>query len=153
MDAISNDTTKADQSDLQGLLWEALSRAIEHHSWALAEYQDQIASGSNAHNLELFRVALVEPSLRECERLRALIARNPDLMGDEGERRLVEQLETCHQENLVRSHELSAPRRSMLAPEHRKLEEKAAELQTKCHEVRLALREYRKRRLSATEGL
>jgi hypothetical protein len=141
------------QSHLRGLLWESLSRALEHHSWALAEYQDQIFINGNSDDLEQFRLTVVEPALQECERLRDLTGNNssPPATDDEDEeRRLVEQLEKCHQENLTRAHELLHPNRSMLAPERMELEQRATALQERCHAVRLALRECRKRRSSAT---
>jgi hypothetical protein len=141
---------KADQSQLQGLLQEALSRALEHHSWALAEHQDQMQVGGDPEDLERFKISVVERALRECERLRTLIANTPHPLIDKGERRLVEQLEQCHQENLATSRELSYPSKILLAEEYTKLAEKATVLQTKCREVRLALRKYRKEKSSAT---
>ena len=140
---------KADQSQFQGLLWEALSRALEHHAWALAEYQDQTQIGCDLDDLERFRTEVVEPALRECERLRSLTRNHTDPI-DEGERRLVEQLEKCHQENLGTSRKLSQPRKSMLAEDYIKLAEKSVALRAKFHEVRLALRTYRKAKSSST---
>ncbi len=73
----------------------------EHHSRALAEYQDQIFINGNSDDLEQFRLAVVEPAWQECERLRDLTGNNssPATDDEHEERRLVEQLEKCHQEN------------------------------------------------------
>jgi hypothetical protein len=54
---------KADQSQPQGLFQEALSRALEHHSWALAEYQDQMQIGGDPEDLERFKISVAEPAL------------------------------------------------------------------------------------------
>jgi hypothetical protein len=127
------------------MLLEALSRALEHHTWALAEYQDQTQAGCDNDDLEQFKVAVVEPAVRDCERLRSLTQNNPDPIY-EAERSLIEQLEECHQENLKTFRELAQPRKSMLLKEFATLAEKATAVQAKCQEIRLALRKHRKER-------
>jgi hypothetical protein len=136
---------KIDHSQLQGLLWEALTRALENHTWALAEYRDQMHMGGDRDDLERFRAAVVEPALRECERLRNLTRNNPDSTV-EGERLLIEQLEDCHEENLSTSRELAQPSNSYRFEEFAELADKATALQAKCQEIRLALRKYRQER-------
>ena len=140
---------KTDHSQLQGLFLEALTRALEHHTWALAEYRDQTRMGGDRDDLERFRVSVVEPALRECERLRSL-TRNYADPTDEGERRLVEQLEECHQENLATSRELAQPSKSMLSEDYAKLAKTATALQEKCQEIRVALRKFRQKQFLAT---
>jgi hypothetical protein len=127
------------------MLLEALCRVLEHHTWALAEYQDQTQAGCASDELEQFKVGVLEPALRDCERLRGLTQNNPDPIYEE-ERSLIEQLEECHQENLRTFRELSQPRKSMLLKEFTTLAEKATAVQAKCQEIRLALRKHRKER-------
>jgi hypothetical protein len=98
------------------MLLEALSRVLEHHTWALAEYPDQTQAGCDSDDLEQFKVAVVEPALRDSERLRSLTQNNPDPSYEE-ERSLVEQLEECRQENLRAFRELSQPRKGMVLKE------------------------------------
>jgi hypothetical protein len=78
----------------------------------------------------------VAPALEECERLAA-----PGL-GEE--KRLVERLRLCHDECVAASYELRHPLKIILAEEYKRLAEKAKALEASCHEVRLALRKYRK---------
>lgn len=62
----------------------------------------------------------------------------------EEHRRLVEQLRQCHDESVAALHELHHPSKSRVAKEYQELAEKATVLEANCHEIRLALRKYRK---------
>ena len=120
----------------QHFLWDEISRALKHYHVAVAEYRHRVEAGGQHDELERFHVSVVAPALEECERLAA-----PSL-GEE--KRLVEQLRLCHEECVAASHELRHPLKSSTGEEYKKLSEKAKALQANCHEVRLALRKYRK---------
>jgi hypothetical protein len=79
---------------------------------------------------------VVAPTLEECEQLGA------HSMGEE--KRLIEQLRQCHEECVKASFELRNPRKIVFAEEYKKLAEKVKAHEASCHEVRLALRKYRK---------
>jgi hypothetical protein len=115
---------------------EELADALDYYHWGLVEYRNQVDTGGQIDALERFHASVVEPALKECERLAAGL--------DDEEFRLVEELRQCPEENLSASRELRNPSKSMLAQDYAKLQEKANVLQEKCHKVRLALRKHRK---------
>jgi hypothetical protein len=121
-------------ADSSGSLREELGDALDHYQWALVEYQNQVDTGGQMDALG-FHASVVEPALKECERLAARL--------NDEEFRLVEVLRQCHEEHLSASHELRNPRKSMLEQDYSKLQEKAKILEEQCHKVRLALRKHR----------
>jgi hypothetical protein len=117
-------------------LRDELSRALKRHEVALAEYRHRVEANDTPDELERFHSAVVAPTLEECGQLAG--------RSEGEEKRLVEQLRQCHEECLAASYELRHPRKLIFAEEYNKLAEKAKAHEAKCHEVRLALRKYRK---------
>jgi hypothetical protein len=113
-----------------------LSRALKRHEFALAEYRHRVEANGTPDELERFHSSVVSPTLEECEQLAD--------RGEGEEKRLVEKLRQCHKECVAASYELRNPRQLLFAEEYSMLAEKAKAHEAKCHEVRLALRKYRK---------
>jgi hypothetical protein len=117
-------------------LRDELSRALKRHEVALAEYRHRVEANGKPGDLERLQSSVVAPTLEKCEQLAARS------MGTE--KRLAEQLRQCHEECVAASYELRNPRKSIFFEEYKKLAEKAKAHEASCHEVRLALRKYRK---------
>jgi len=117
-------------------LCDELKRAVQRQQLALAEYRHRIEANGHPDELEKFHSSVVAPTVDECEQLgaRSMVE----------EKRLIEQLRLCHEECVKASFELRNPPRLVLPEEYKRLAAKVKAHEASCHEVRLALRKYRK---------
>jgi len=97
-----------------------------------------VEASGRPDELDQFHTSAVTPALEEFERLA------DGCLVEEDHRRLVKQLRQCHEESVAASYELRHPSKSRVFEEYQRLAEKAKALEAHCHDVRLALRKYRK---------
>jgi len=122
----------------QNFLHQEISHALQRYETSVAAYRQRVEASGRPDELDEFHASAVTPALEEFERLAG------GYLVEEEHCRLVAQLRQCHEESVAASYELRHPSKSRVAAEYQTLAEKTKALEAHCHEVRLALRKYRK---------